>query len=182
MEDFESSENSLEESDSGSELSDIGHEVPLGDGSCPTISTPIFESANSSKSMSSGGGPNRDRLSASRGSVQTSTPRRAFGNSVNAAVLSPSNEILVELKKVNTCLESFCDRLDSLDGRLKSVEDMQVNLSTSVSSSTEESASKTKRRVPSRVSVSFSSPFLSLSSCHPPCQFLSLFCAWVYLY
>ena len=46
MEDFE---NSLEESDSGSELSDIGHDVPLGDGSCPT--TLILESPNSSKSM-----------------------------------------------------------------------------------------------------------------------------------
>ena len=141
---FEESGNS-----SGSELSGIGDDVPLKDGSCPPA--PLLESAHSSRSMGSGGGANW--LPASRGSVRTSTPRRALGNA--AAPSSASNEILVELKKVNTRLESFCERLDSLDGRLKSVEDMQVNLSSSVSSNTEESALKTKRKVPSRVSVSY---------------------------
>ena len=67
--------------------------------------------------------------------------RQALCNSVNAEILA----------EVNTRMGSFCERLNLLDSRLKSVEDMQVNLSTSVSSSTEE---KTKRRVPSRVSVS----------------------------
>lgn len=53
---------------------------------------------------------------------------RAFRNMVNATVHSQSNEILTELKKVNSRLETFCELLDSLDGRLKTVEDMQVNL------------------------------------------------------
>ena len=136
---MEGFEDSLEESDYGSQLSDIGDVAPLGDGSCPP--SPLLESANSHKSIGSGGAP---RMPVSRGSVQKSAPWPALGNSVNA-------EILAELKKVNARMGSFCEWLDSLDSRLKSVEDMQVNLSTSVSSSTEE---KTKRRVPSRVSVS----------------------------
>ena len=61
----------------------------------------------------------------------------------------PSNEILEELKEVSSRLESFSELLDSLDGRMKTMEDIQVNLNTSMSSSTEESASKTKREVPS---------------------------------
>ena len=159
---METFEDSLEESDnssSGSELSAIGDDVPLGDGSCLPAAAPLFESAHSSRSMGSGSGANSlpaFRRSVRESSVRTSTPRRALSNLVNvAAPSSASNEILVELKKVNTRLESFCERLDSLDGRLKSVEDMQVNLSSSVSSNTEESASKTKRKVPSRVSVSY---------------------------
>ena len=156
---------------SASELSNIGDEVPLGDGSCPP--SPL-ESASFNEPIDSGGGPS-GQFAASRGSPRTSTPRRAFRSVVNATVHSQSNEILTELKKVNSRLETFCERLDSLDGRLKTVEDMQVNLSTSVSSSTEECASKTKRKVPSRVSVSSHPsqsslslpPILPLS--HPTC-------------
>ena len=54
------------------------------------------------------------------------------------ARLSPERNtqelILDELKKVNSRLESFSDRLDALDCRLKTVEEMQLSCSTPSSS------------------------------------------------
>ena len=81
---------------SGLELSNIGDDVPLRDGSCPP--SPL-ESASFHKPIDSGGGPN-GQFVASRGLPWTSTPRQAFHNVVNAIVHSQSNEIITELKRL----------------------------------------------------------------------------------
>lgn len=61
--------------------------------------------------------------------------------------------ILEELKKTNSRLDSFSEHLKALDGRIKSVEQAQLTISPSSSSSTDGSAVK-KRKVPSKVAVS----------------------------
>ena len=72
--------------------------------------------------------------STSRSSVvhirDSDTPRRPLvsSQSHNVPAQLPSSEILNELKKVTSCFATFSERLDSLDGRLKTMEDMQTNL------------------------------------------------------
>ena len=75
----------------------------------------------------------------------------------NATATEPDTQklILEELRKTNSRLESFSDRLEALDCRLKSVEQMQLNSSTPSSSvSTDDgSAGKSRRKVPAKVAV-----------------------------
>lgn len=65
--------------------------------------------------------------------------------------------ILEELKRTNSRLESFSDRLEALDCRLKSIEQMQLNMSSSTASSSintdDGSAGKSSRKVPAKVAV-----------------------------
>ena len=65
-------------------------------------------------------------------------------------------QILEELKRTNSRLESFSDHLEALDCRLKSVEQMQLDMSASTSSSASSigSESKSSRKVPAKVAVS----------------------------
>lgn len=95
-------------------------------------------------------------------SGESGTRRHALRNSTNNDTPTRSSDtgvILEELKKVTSSLNDFSERLESLDSRLKSVEEMQIrsNSATPSSSSTDGSAPKGKRRVPAKVSVSSSS-------------------------
>ena len=73
--------------------------------------------------------------------------------------------ILEELKKTNSRLESFSDRLEALDCRLRSVEQMQLNVSTSTPSSSIGSAGQSSRKVPAKVAVSIYAIFDRLQVC-----------------
>ena len=75
---------------------------------------------------------------------QSETPRRLLVDAANTRALLPSNQILEELKKVTSRLETFSERLDSLDGRIKTMDDIQVSVSASTSSSSEEFTRKNK--------------------------------------
>ena len=152
---------------SGSEISEFDNSTDDNEEAGSSNSTPPAAATvrtSTPVSSSSTVGSNRSRFGLSGNRLQigrvlqetagrsTGTPRRVLAHSSD--VSQQSGAILEELKKVSSRLESFSERLDSLDGRLKSMENMQVNMSTSMSS-TDEAVSKTKRKVPSRVSVSF---------------------------
>ena len=70
----------------------------------------------------------------------TSVSRRLFSNpldpdiSTNNSAQSHSSEILEELKKVNSRLNTFSECLETLDGRLKSLEQIQITSGTPCSS------------------------------------------------
>ena len=63
--------------------------------------------------------------------------------------------ILQEVRKANSRLDTFSDRLEGLESRLASVEDKQLSSVTpSSSSSTDSSGTRGKRKVPPKVRVS----------------------------
>ena len=62
--------------------------------------------------------------------------------------------ILEELKKTNSHLDLFSEHLKALDGRIKSVEQAQLTISPSSSSSSTDGSAVKKRKVPAKVAVS----------------------------
>ena len=98
--------------------------------------------------------PNRQLFSTS-GALRD--PLRNLSNTHLSSSADPHSrlqkQILEELRKTNSRLDTFSDQLEAMDGRLKSVEQMQLNSATPTSSS-DSSTSKTKRKVPAKVAVS----------------------------
>lgn len=86
---------------------------------------------------------------------QNREPLRNVSNLSNAIEANTQRLILEELKKTNSRLDTFSERLEAFDGRLKSVEHNLINSTTPSSSSSDSSASKSKRKVPAKVAVSF---------------------------
>ena len=62
--------------------------------------------------------------------------------------------VILELKKTNSRLDSFSEHLKTLDGRIKSVEQAQLTISPSSSSSSTDGSAVKKRKVTSKVAVS----------------------------
>lgn len=85
----------------------------------------------------------------------TSYNRRQLFSGTSSHLVDKTNRsemqlILKELRRTNSSIDNLSDRMDSIDNRLKSVEDKQTEALTPSSSS---SVEKIKRKVPSRVRV-----------------------------
>ena len=79
-------------------------------------------------------------------------PLRNVTNSCISTQPCSSSSILEELKKVTSRLDTLSEHMESLGGRIKSLEQTQTAFSTPCSSS-DGSAVKGKRKVPAKVSV-----------------------------
>ena len=104
-------------------------------------------------------------------------PLRNVTNSCISTQPCSSSSIVEELKKVTSRLDTLSEHMESLGGRMKSLEQTQTAFSTLCSSS-DGSAVKGNRKVPAKVSVRICLYFSVFLSCyyaavnvmpHPPC-------------
>lgn len=84
--------------------------------------------------------------------------------------------ILQEIKKTNSRLDVFATQLESLERRLASVESSHMSVTPSSSSGNDGSATKGKRKIPSRVSVRY---FMNSYKC---CCIFREISAWIVSY
>ena len=123
-----------------------------------------------------------------RASRSTELSRRLFSNSgvyrdpLRSVSNTHSSEsdtqrlILEELRKTNSRVDTFSEHMESMDGRLKSVEQRQLNSTTPSSSTSDGSASKSKRKVPAKVAVSAETIVRHLTLCIYACMLYNAGC------
>ena len=123
-----------------------------------------------------------------RASRSTELSRRLFSNSgvyrdplrsvsnTHSSEFDTQRLILEELRKTNSRVDTFSEHMESMDGRFKSVEQRQLNSTTPSSSTSDGSASKSKRKVPAKVAVSAETIVRHLTLCIYACMLYSAGC------